>query len=741
MEGSAGGRAALDPARTDGSFHVGVGKKGNRAAPCDEAPPALPTQAATMSEGATPRDDAPALHKEAATKSEGSVSSSPLPGRMIAFRNASSSTSSPNMLEWTRIKPTQRKGSDSEAPKRQRLPPGALELLKAATSSGSTSDSLAFDEGASERPFVTASPSALKRGQSLCRSPQSPGPGSRGLPTRPTGTEPSLAHRPTIGSRSTSPNQDGIGRRSRSRTVCEQNAPRLPGLSQMPPQPAMHSTVSPLVTPRRMRAMSTTASNIIQMHKESNNQRTLPSLQPFADHSTLQAGQTGAFTSPTERRHPHGTNPSPRPTAAGDRTVPVTRTSHSQSSTNLKLGFFFGKRRDTSASADSMASPLSSSLGGTPCLVPAEYTVIPAEGQPADTVTPPPFSRTPGFLVEWGDGTAHPGQRLEILDHLKNTLYYLYYFHGRPHSNFIVTGGPCPAILSVEETTEEADSKPHLRCLLRTPMEDRWVFIKNGVKSLKKALRGASPDILGQAHLVKVVAPELQEELLSFERMSVSKQFKLGLLYCKPGQTSEEDMLNNMDGFSEDYKEFLAFLGDQVVLKGWERYRGGLDVKTDTTGVHSVFTAFGEYEVMWHVATLLPHTPGDPQQVEKKRHLGNDIVLLIFRDRPEDVIDLSTIRSMFNHAFIIITPVKDKSSDSGATETKYRVSVAFKEGVIATPPLLPSPPIFPKTLPTREFLITKCINCERACMYAPSFQSKIERTKKGHLDRLAELFG
>jgi len=30
---------------------------------------------------------------------------------------------------------------------------------------------------------------------------------------------------------------------------------------------------------------------------------------------------------------------------------------------------------------------------------------------------------------------------------------------------------------------------------------------------------------------------------------------------------------------SEEYENFLALLGDKISLKGWDRYRGGLDVK------------------------------------------------------------------------------------------------------------------------------------------------------------------
>ena len=35
--------------------------------------------------------------------------------------------------------------------------------------------------------------------------------------------------------------------------------------------------------------------------------------------------------------------------------------------------------------------------------------------------------------------------------------------------------------------------------------------------------------------------------------------------------------------------------------------------------------------MMFHVSTLLPFFPADPQQVERKRHIGNDLVVIIFQ--------------------------------------------------------------------------------------------------------------
>lgn len=56
---------------------------------------------------------------------------------------------------------------------------------------------------------------------------------------------------------------------------------------------------------------------------------------------------------------------------------------------------------------------------------------------------------------------------------------------------------------------------------------------------------------------------------------------------------------------------------------------------------------------MFHVSTLIPFYPKDEQQVERKRHLGNDVVLIIFKEGNEPV-DPRLIYSQFNRKLNLI---------------------------------------------------------------------------------------
>ncbi|GIY62126.1 hypothetical protein CEXT_71481 [Caerostris extrusa] len=53
-------------------------------------------------------------------------------------------------------------------------------------------------------------------------------------------------------------------------------------------------------------------------------------------------------------------------------------------------------------------------------------------------------------------------------------------------------------------------------------------------------------------------------------------------------------------------------------------------VSCDMTGKYSAYTIYEGHEIMFHVSTLLPYSKDNRQQVERKRHIGNDIVNIIF---------------------------------------------------------------------------------------------------------------
>ncbi|KAL7749241.1 hypothetical protein RI367_005393 [Sorochytrium milnesiophthora] len=309
----------------------------------------------------------------------------------------------------------------------------------------------------------------------------------------------------------------------------------------------------------------------------------------------------------------------------------------------------------------------------------------------------------------------------------RDIIYYRDYFLGKPHLNFLATTserGPLAVSLIRE------DDQSHKALIRHTEGSERLSLTADAVSVpwFRRAVGlGATPQAIMRAMSTSLPLHDLRpskdnnlpSELLAMEERQVIRSYKFGVAYLRPGQTTEAEMFANSDAdTSPEFKEFLTFLGETIQLKGWKGYRAGLDVNADQTGQKSVYTKWQGYEIMFHVSTMLPHNPADLQQLEKKRHIGNDIVVIIFQDS-NTPFQLSTLTSKQNHVVVLVQP------DNG----RYRVAVCGKNGVPAFQPDLPDPPIFNKDPVGRDFFLHKLVNGERASYKSPSFAPKISRTR------------
>jgi hypothetical protein len=129
---------------------------------------------------------------------------------------------------------------------------------------------------------------------------------------------------------------------------------------------------------------------------------------------------------------------------------------------------------------------------------------------------------------------------------------------------------------------------------------------------------------------IRILYPKVQELIKRFDEHRVAHTHKFGVIYQERNQTSEEELFRNRHS-SPALDEFLEILGNKIQLKGFNGYRGGLDVVGDQTGEESVYTVYKGREIMFHVSTLLPFDEQDTQHVQRKRHIGNDIVVLVFQ--------------------------------------------------------------------------------------------------------------
>lgn len=75
--------------------------------------------------------------------------------------------------------------------------------------------------------------------------------------------------------------------------------------------------------------------------------------------------------------------------------------------------------------------------------------------------------------------------------------------------------------------------------------------------------------------------PSTPDELLKLDQVFVKSELKVGVIYIKGNQVnSEESILGNRHE-SDLFREFLNILGERIRLKGFDKYKGGLDTGKD----------------------------------------------------------------------------------------------------------------------------------------------------------------
>ncbi|XP_049594295.1 GTPase-activating Rap/Ran-GAP domain-like protein 3 isoform X4 [Syngnathus scovelli] len=342
------------------------------------------------------------------------------------------------------------------------------------------------------------------------------------------------------------------------------------------------------------------------------------------------------------------------------------------------------------------------------------------------------IQRAGRFRVENGSTDENldyaPGTWRRTDVHLENpeyhTRWFFKYFLGKVHQNYVGTDAEKnPFYLSVVLSDQNNQRVPQYRAILwrkTGTLKISLPYSPTKTLSVKSILSAMNMDRFEKGPR-EILNPDIQKDLLVLEEQEGSVNFKFGVLFAKDGQLTDDEMFSNEMG-SESFDKFLKLLGDSVTLQGWAGYRGGLDTKNDTTGIKSIYTVYQGHELMFHVSTMLPYSKENKQQVERKRHIGNDIVTIVFQegDEASSSFKPSMIRSHFTHIFALVR--YNCQTDS------YRLKIFSEESVPLFGPPLPSPPVFTDHREFRDFLLVKLINGEKATLETPTFAQKRQRT-------------
>uniref|UniRef100_A0A673C7B8 Signal-induced proliferation-associated 1-like protein 1 n=1 Tax=Sphaeramia orbicularis TaxID=375764 RepID=A0A673C7B8_9TELE len=350
-----------------------------------------------------------------------------------------------------------------------------------------------------------------------------------------------------------------------------------------------------------------------------------------------------------------------------------------------------------------------------------------------------------------GPSTLSEKGKQYIVEHVDlGAYYYRKFFYLREHWNYFGMDeslGPVAVSLRREKLEEDKEhgQQYNYRLIFRTSELTtlRGSILEDAVPStskhgttrgvpVKEVLEYLLPELDLSCLRLALNTPKVTEQLMKLDEQGLSFQVKVGVMYCRAGQSTEEEMYNN-ETAGPALEEFLQLLGEKVRLKGFTKYRAQLDTKTDSTGTHSLYTTYKDYEIMFHVSTLLPYTPNNKQQLLRKRHIGNDIVTIVFQEPGAHPFTPKAIRSHFQHVFIIVR-VHNPCSDN----TCYSVAVTRSQDVPSFGPPIPKGVTFPKSTVFRDFLLAKVINAENAAHKSDKFGAMATRTRQEYLRDLAE---
>lgn len=152
---------------------------------------------------------------------------------------------------------------------------------------------------------------------------------------------------------------------------------------------------------------------------------------------------------------------------------------------------------------------------------------------------------------------------------------------------------------------------------------------------------------------------KLERSLRHLDKSPTRETMKIGVIYVGKNQRSQQEILRNEKG-STAYNQFMTQLGWEIDMKKHRGFVGGLDTnpKSMSNGESTLYYANSHSEVIFHVVTMMPTKAADAQQIDKKRHVGNDYVHIVWSDNTTHDYVPSTITSHFNDVQIVIYPLQ-----------------------------------------------------------------------------------
>lgn len=295
-----------------------------------------------------------------------------------------------------------------------------------------------------------------------------------------------------------------------------------------------------------------------------------------------------------------------------------------------------------------------------PALPPKQERPILQEDKEPSKPNPPssPTPRSKGQLPLYSD------TNLYGIDMLKEALNYL----SEKHPQIFIKPSPLESSYAdsvkerekqlLEQAKKEEEAAKKQQSIQRPHLPEQVKSITSVCKFQSSRLLLTQIGFLDEENRKRLFfvedGPKFLRNLKELDTTFGRELFKIGVIYVAHGQEDQKEILKNASG-SNLYGEFVNGLGWKVDVQNHPGFLGGLD-KNLSTGKNAIYYSNASQEVIFHTVTLMPSNSSDDQQIEKKRHVGNDFVHIVWSEHKREY-KPTTITSQFNDAHVIIYPL------------------------------------------------------------------------------------
>ena len=140
-----------------------------------------------------------------------------------------------------------------------------------------------------------------------------------------------------------------------------------------------------------------------------------------------------------------------------------------------------------------------------------------------------------------------------------------------------------------------------------------------------------APILLDSPQVEEKLRKQINNSISVLDHMLPFHNHMFGVVYMDHGQSTQRELLSNTSG-SQRYNQFLCGLGEFIDLSFSDRFQLWVGGLTKDDCQYTFHWQDDITQVVFHVATFLSNLPDDPGYTNKKRHIGNDNVIIIYKE-------------------------------------------------------------------------------------------------------------